>query len=154
MKLYRICHENEAKTILEGGDYSTLGNNYYGMFRNTYDYEYGKKYLHFFSKLGNIYYLNLHKNNYFCEYEIPDDIIPQPSYGYYMDYVSFHNQDRLEEYIIESSLIKHEYLTKMERITEFIDYEDYLYGDLPSKFELVYEKDSELKYEKKLYQDE
>ena len=68
-----------------------------------------------------------------------------------MDFVSFKRPDEVDEYIIESKDIKFEYLTEMHRILEYIDYEDYVYGDLPSMIEEVYHKDRELKHEKKLY---
>ena len=151
MKLYRVCHKDEAQVILRTHDFSSLGKNYYRSINNNFKYEYGKKYLHFFKRLGDIYYMNLHKDNYVCEYDIPDELLPDESTGFYMDIINFMNLEEIPEYVIESNKISFDYLTKMDRIVEYIDYEDYLYGDLTSMFELVYKKDRELKYEKKLY---
>ena len=151
MKLYRVCNENEGKIILKSKDFSELGSNYYRSFKNDFNYDPKKKYLHFFSHFGDIHYLNLHKGNYICEYDIPDELIPEPSHGYYMDFVSFNNPDEVDEYIIESKDIKFDYLTEMNEILVYIDYEDYIYGDFSSMIKCVYKKDRELKYEKKLY---
>jgi hypothetical protein len=68
-----------------------------------------------------------------------------------MDFVSFNNPDEVDEYIIESKDIKFDYLTEMNEILVYIDYEDYIYGDFSSMIKCVYKKDRELKYEKKLY---
>ena len=154
MKLYRVCKEKEGEIILNTGDFSSLGSNYRNGFKNDFDYEPGKKYLHFFKYFGDIHYLNLFKGYYICEYDIPDEILPEPSYGSYLDFVSFKKYDILEEYVIESSLIKFEYLTEMHRLLEFIDYEDYVFGKMHTMLEEVYKKDSELKYEKKLSENE
>ncbi len=151
MKLYRICNDKEGEIILNKKDFSLLGSNYRNGFKNDFKYEPGKKYLHFFGYFGDVHYLNLNKGYYICEYDIPDDIVPEPSHGYYWDYVSFKTQDEVEEYIIESNNIKFEYLIEMHRILEYIDYEDYAYGDISSMLEEVYHKDRELKYEKKLH---
>ena len=151
MKLYRVCKEKEGNIILNSGDYSLLGSNYYNCFKNDFNYVPGKKYLHFFKYFVDIHYLNLNKGNYICEYDIPDELIPEPSHGYYMDFVTFERPDEVEEIVIESNKIKFEYLTEMHRILEIIDYEDYVYGDLPSMLEEVYHKDRELIHEKKLY---
>ena len=151
MKLYRVCNEKEGEIILNKGDFSELGSNYRNCFKNDFNYEYGKKYLHFLAYFGDIHYLNLSKGHYICEYDIPDDIVPEPAHGYYMDFVSFTKPDEVDEYIIESKKIKFDYLTEMHRILEYIDYEDYVYGDFPSMIEEVYHKDSGLKHEKKLH---
>jgi guanylate kinase len=68
-----------------------------------------------------------------------------------MDFISFKSQEEIDEYVIASKNIKFEYLMEMHRILEYIDYEDYIYGDLPSMIEEVYHKGFELKHEKKLY---
>ena len=154
MKLYRVCKQNEGKTILEIGDFSSLGSNYSNRSLNGFHYDPGKRYLHFFRHFGDIHYLNLCEGYYICEYDIPDELLPSPCYGSYMDYVSFKNPDEVEEYVIESSQIKFEYLDEMNRILEYIDYEDYAYGDYAPMIERVYKKDSGIKYEKKLPQNE
>ena len=151
MKLYRVCKEKEAQIRLNDGDFSQLGSNHRNEYKNDFKYEPDKKYLHFLGYFGDIHYLNLSKGNYICEYDIPDDIVPEPSHGYYMDFISFKSQEEIDEYVIESKNIKFEYLTEMHRILEYIDYEDYIYGDLPSMIEEVYHKGLELKHEKKLY---
>ncbi len=151
MKLYRVCTDTEGKIILNEKDFSKLGSNYRGMYKNTFKYEYNKKYLHFFNYYGNIYFMNLRKGYYICEYEVPDEIIPEPTNGYYMDFVTFCEDRDIPEYVIESNKIKFEYLSNMYRIKNYIDYEDYLYGDLPSMIEEVYTKEKELTYEKKLH---
>lgn len=154
MKLYRVCKEKEGDIILNTGEFSELGSNYRNGFKNNFNYEHGKKYLHFFKYFGDIHYLYLGKGYYICEYDIPDELVPKPSHGYYMDFVSFKNPDIVEEYVIESKDIKFEYLTEMHRILEFIDYEDYISGNMASMLEEVYKKEKELTHEKKLPKNE
>ena len=151
MKLYRVCKEKEGEIILNNGDFSTLGSNFYRRFKNDFNYEPDKKYLHFFRNFGDIHYLNLCEGYYICEYDIPDELLGNPSHGYYMDFVSFERPDEVEEYVIESKNIRFKYLIEMYRILEYIDYEDYVYNGYAPMIERVYKKDSELKYEKKLY---
>ena len=108
--------------------------------------------MHFFSNFDDILYLNLRKDYYICIYDIPDDLLNiSAGIGYYYDFIEFDRIVSAEEYSIESNDIKFDYLIKAYRINEYLDFEDFIYGDVISKCEQVYEKDRELKYEKKLY---
>ena len=151
MYLYRLCNEEEAKTILETKDFSSLGSNYRNCFKNNFIYEPDKKYLHFFDSPYNIYFLHTRKNHYICTYDIPEEVLPKKNTCYNIDFLDYENHGDVDEYVIESNKIIFDYLYDMDKILENIDYEDYLYTDLSKLLETVYDKNRVLKYEKKLY---
>ena len=152
MQVYRVCNKKEYSIIMKTKNCSIVGSEMSNSNFNSHYYMKDKKYMHFFSNFDDILYLNLRKDYYICIYDIPDDLLNiSAGIGYYYDFIEFDRIVSAEEYSIESNDIKFDYLIKAYRINEYLDFEDFIYGDVISKCEQVYEKDRELKYEKKLY---
>ena len=151
MKLYRVCKQSEYLAIVNNVDYSLLGSNYYKKYRNSFKYDPKKKYLQFYHDWNEIFHAHLRKGYYVCEYDIPDELVPEPCDGYYLDAATYGYNEIIKDYVIESCNLNFGYLTSADKILESTTYEDYLNGDLATKFKTVYKKDRELKHEKKLY---
>ena len=151
MLVYRICGIGETSKILESkslevaarpGTYfiekQQKGN------INSHSYHYKKSYLHFFKDLPSIFYLYTGEKC-ICTYDIPEDILEKyKGQGYYMDYRKFEKIEATDEYAIPVEELSFEYLTKVDKINEYIDYEDYLFDpSLSGELETIYQKNKE-----------
>lgn len=133
MRLYRLCNEDEIKSIAENGNFNDVGQNFkVDSSKNTHDYKPESKYLHFFARKLEILYLSPNKGKYICEYDIPDEILKDAKgKGFYWDFVNFASLHELEEYAVECPLIRFEHLKKVFKIKEDIDFDYY-----PSDYEI------------------
>lgn len=148
MILYRVCKEDEMKSLLEE-DYDNIGRYCYDTVVNNHKYELDKKYLHFFDSYSDIFHLNLKEGFYICEYDIPDELLAdREGYGVYSDYFKFKKVDHVKEYSIDSSLISKDYLLRSYRIKRYLDIDDYLYNLIEDNIELIYFRNGSKKYEK------
>lgn len=142
MIVYRICNEYEIKEIMKSKSFSNIGNNYTNdKKKNTHNYLQNKKYVHFFKDLSSIYYLNVTKGYYICTYDIPDVLLEEnEGIGFYLDREFFKRLEEVCEYAITNDQILFNYLIKVEKINNYIDYEDYIYDNYKTSLEVTYEK--------------
>ena len=71
--------------------------------------------------------MNLAKNYFLCTYDIPETLLKEKQgIGLYLDLFKFNNLIEVEEYAIETDLLKIEYLVKVEKFLKTIDIFDYI----------------------------
>lgn len=150
MIVYRLCQENEIKKIIETKDFSfvgTLGKVYKKekgeIDLNTHHYKETKRYMHFFPKLDNIFYLNPEKDMYVCYYDIPEELLNNCiGYGEYKDYFTLSIPRKILEYSIENNDLDFNYLEKVDKIIENIPVEEYFADENLTNFlETIYTKE-------------
>lgn len=151
MELYRVCKEDELDNLFNDIDTSNIGRYCYPSCVNTHMYDLNKKYLHFFTKFSDIFYLNLRKGYYICEYNIPDNILEgRFGTGRYTDLIKFKSCIDVEECILENNEINFDYLVKVYKIKEKMDIEDLIFDNVDNKIRLIYRRKGNKKYEKTL----
>ena len=128
MLVYRICKAPEMESLLNTKSFNNVGKNFkINSKKNNHKYKEGKKYLHFFKSKNDIFYLNLAKNYFLCTYDIPEALLKEKQgIGLYLDLFKFNNLIEVEEYAIETDLLKIEYLVKVEKFLKTIDIFDYI----------------------------
>ena len=128
MLVYRICDQSEIDEIFGLQSFNMigcLGKNTKG---NTNNYIPGKLYMHFFPRKDYLMLLDTRKNSYICTYDIPNDILETHlGSGTYTDYNHYQNVWTVDEYAIESEMIRLDYLIRVEMVLKDIDYEDYTF---------------------------
>ena len=142
MKVYRLCDEEEFETVMSTKSFQEVGkeckNN---RLLSNHNYQPGRKYLHFFKDFGSLFYFYVREGTYICTCDIPDDILEQyAGIGKYLDQIHMRNYERVTEYAIPSDEMDFSFVSKMERVTESIDTEDYLFGEYTESLETVYEE--------------
>lgn len=127
MIVYRLCRKDEIESILKNKNFNSVGKFFKAdTKKNNHKYLVGKKYLHFFKNKDSLLYLNLSPNRYICTYDIPSKQLQNNAgIGKYLDYRYFEELQEIEEFAIDTSLLKFEYLIEADKITDFIDYEDF-----------------------------
>ncbi len=127
MIVYRLCRSGEMESILKNKNFDGVGKLFeMDAKKNNHKYLLGKKYLHFFKSKESLLYLNLSANRYICTYNIPNQLLIQNAgIGKYLDYKYFEKLQEIEEFAIDTRLLKFEYLIEADKITDFIDYEDF-----------------------------
>ncbi len=143
MVVYRICNKEELDKIINGIPFYEIGRICTNDSKlNSHEYKPNIKYLHFYKDYGSIFYLTTTKDYYICTYDIPDEILAEyEGYGRYLDRVFMRKEEQVEEYAIPSSQIDANYLQKIDRILDYVDFEDYLYGDYKDNLETIYKKE-------------
>ena len=139
MLVYRLCKEEEIKTILKTQKIMAIGRYCRNTHKlNTHIYEKDKKYLHFYLEEYEIINLNPKKGNYICTYDIPKDIVYKYlGFGYYRSLFDLETLKKVEESAIPVELISFSNLLKIERIKEYLDIESYL-DDINKYKEIIY----------------
>ncbi len=143
MIVYRLCNEEEGTKILNGEDFQNIGKPFTKRITaNDFNYLEGEKYLHFFKRKDNIFYLRIREGKYICTYDIPDDILKtSEGTGRYHNYIYSHIIDEVPEYAINCKLLKPEYIVKIERLLVHITPDDFFEDmDLNDYVETMYEK--------------
>lgn len=150
MLVYRLCKEDEISTILETKNISVVGKYCSNTHRlNNHVYNNNKKYLHFFLEEYEITNLNPYKGNYICTYDIPEYLIEKYlGIGYYRSIFDLETLKKINECAIPSELITFSYLLKIERITKYLEFEDYLDDINKFKEEIYLKKTSKIKTKK------
>ena len=151
MLVYRICNNNEISKILTNKSLNEIGKKYHtNKLINTHNYKNNIKYIHFYKDFNSIFYLNTNKNFYICTYNIPDNILDNCiGIGYYLDREFLRNIENVYEYAIDSKLVLFDYLLKIDKITDNIDFDDYIYNSYLDKLETIYLKQSKTLVKKK-----
>lgn len=142
MKVYRICSKEEINEIFLNTSFLSIGNKFTeNKSKNSFDYLPETLYMHFFKNLESILFLDTNSNRCICVYNIPDDILyAHLGYGKYLDFISFKNLLKIEEFAIPSNIIKFDYLEKVDLLASGIDYEEYLSEDFKSFTKQLYKK--------------
>ncbi|MBQ3475520.1 MAG: hypothetical protein IJH20_05065 [Bacilli bacterium] len=143
MVVYRICKKEELDKIINGIPFSDIGRTCTNDSKlNNHEYKPNIKYLHFYKDYGSIFYLNVTKDHYICTYDIPDEILAEyVGSGRYLDRVFMKKEEQVGEYAIPSSQIDSSYLQRIDKVIDYIDFEDYLYEDYKDNLETIYKKE-------------
>ena len=128
MQVYRLCRKDEIDKILTDKNFENVGQCFQtDVKKNDFKYADGVKYLHFFKDKSSLLFLNTTQGRFVCGYDIPDAILAErASVGRYRDFINFKNLVQVPEYVVESDLMKFEYLKQVDKIIADIDYEYYL----------------------------
>lgn len=142
MLVYRVCDIEEIAIILKERSLSKIGQ-YHSIDKrmNTHEYKKDKKYIHFFKTFGDILYFDSEKRKYVCIYDINEEILENSKgIGYYLDRSFYHKIDEVEEFAIESDLIKFKDLKQIDEIVDVILFEDYLDNNYQDKITTIYKR--------------
>ena len=142
MFVYRICDEEEISSIIKNKSLTGIGHFYStNPKKNTHSYYLGVKYLHFYEKYTDVFYLDSSKNCYICTYDIRDDILEKFSgVGYYLDRVFFNYLQEVHEYAVDVSFLSFQNLIQIDQIIAPISFEDIDY-DFSDKIITIYSLD-------------
>ncbi len=158
MIVYRVCAYSEVKEILENCSLDTVGRSGQELVRvqqsqnvSNHNYNYRKKYLHFYKDKSSIFYKNI-DDVCICTYNIPDEILnDRIGEGYYLDLANQRRIVRVPEYAIDIDDLCFDYLEKVEYAREFIDFDDYCADpNLTDIVEIIYNKEKGIKRERRV----
>ena len=143
MKVYRLCKEDEYIKIISNKNFKSIGKKFQNNSKlNNHIYEEDKLYIHFFKNFDSIFYLNTNKNKYICIYSIPDKLLEKyKGTGFYLDRENFRNLENVDEYFIENSKKKFNYLDKIYKINNYIDYLDIFDQTFINNIECIFPKE-------------
>lgn len=141
MEVYRICSDWEISTILKSKSTSEVGSTFINNTKiNTFDYNPTTKYLHFFQKYEDIFYLDCRGCENICTYDIPEEILAQSQgIGFYYDRINFRHIDEAIEFAVDVNLLDFSYLKRVDKITSILLFEDYLEGDIQEYLKNIYD---------------
>ena len=151
MVVYRLCKVGEVNKLLDSEDLESVaipGKVFIDKQQeknvNSHNYNFKVSYLHFFKDLSSIFYFYT-EDKYICTYDIPDDKLEKyQGEGFYWDYRNFSKMEAVKEYAIPSFELSFSYLKRIDKIKEFINYEDYLFDpSLSEELETIYIKGKE-----------
>lgn len=133
MRVYRVCNIKEAQTILSQRSFDSVGiKQKNDSKKSTHRYQENINYMHFLDTELSLLYLHPKKGSLICVYDIPIEIANESKgIGLYLDFIFLKNIQEVNEYAIESSKIKFEYLKTIYEVEEDLDF-DYV----PEKSEL------------------
>ena len=151
MIVYRLCSSGEGELILENKGYDQIGGmgqNFIDLQKrkgsNTFNYEPYELYMHFFKSKEDVFKLSVNnyifESYYICTYDIPDELLEEGT-GKYGEEIEFKNPQNIQEFSIKSSLMKYEYLVKMEKITKTISIDELDFNPLDNYLEERYNKE-------------
>ena len=129
MNVYRLCRNDEIDKILTNRNFKNVGQCFQtDAKKNNFKYADGVRYLHFFKDASSLLYLNTCQGRFVCDYDIPDDILAErAAVGQYRDLINLNGLVPVPEYVVETDVMKFEYLKRVDKIIADIDYEDYFY---------------------------
>jgi len=144
MLVYRICTQDELSILLNERSLDNVA-----MYCeiddrvNTHKYKKDKKYIHFFSEYGDVFYYDSKERRFICTYDISEDILENSKgIGYYLDRYLLRYIQKVPEYAVESDLVSFDDLKLVEEMTDNIFYEDYVDDEYRDKIQMVYQADS------------
>ena len=146
MVVYRLCNELEFQKILNTMSFNDIGSLYSDNSKlNNHKYQANQKYLHFFKDYNSLFYLCLKPGSYICTYDIPDNLLEKyVGIGQYLDIIFMRKLENAIEYAIPNDEILFDYLKRIDKVSKYIDYEEYLDGDYKSSLETLYDKQSKI----------
>ena len=141
MLVYRICNKEEITNILNNQSFTNIGNRFkVDIKKNHHKYNENIKYMHFFNDYDSVFYLNVTNGYYICTYDIPEDLLEKyKGIGLYLDRIQLIIKECVIEYAIPNTEIKFSYLTKIEKINEYIDFDDFVNNEY--NLTTIYEKE-------------
>ncbi len=150
MLVYRICKEQELKTIFQEKSFDNIGDHYKNdINKSTHTYEENHKYIHFFEDYTDVFYLDSSERRYICTYDLDKDLLEQgKGIGFYLDRIMYQFKQCVVEYSIENEKINFNDLKKIEVIEEEIDFEDLLDNSYLNKLSCLYENTKEKEKDK------
>lgn len=149
MLVYRLCRIGEVNKLLQEKSVENIGVSGQLLIErqhkenvNNHVYNYQKEYLHFYKRLESIFYLYT-EDKYLCTYDIPEEILEKYlGYGFYRDFRTRGRIVSTVEYAIDIEELSFDYLVKIDKILEYINYEDYLFDpSLHEELETIYSKE-------------
>ena len=149
MLVYRLCKVDEVNKLLDERNIESIGvpasvfiNEQQTKNISSHEYNYHLSYLHFFKDLSSIFYFYT-EEKFLCTYDIPEEILNNHAgKGFYQNYINYNRIEAVDEYAIPVSELSFQYLNKIDKITEFIDYDDYLYDPtLSEDLKPIYKKE-------------
>ncbi|MBP5678310.1 MAG: hypothetical protein J6X28_00585 [Bacilli bacterium] len=143
MNVYRLCDQEEVEKIITTKSFQEVGKEgQRNPYLNNHSYEPHIKYLHFFQSFSSLFYFNLSEDSYVCTYDIAKELLEKhKGIGKYLDRMFMRKHERVTEYAIPSQELSFTDLKKVERVTEWLDYEDCLAGNYYDRLETVYDRD-------------
>ena len=141
MYVYRICKGEEIQSILKNKSFDDVGCScVIDSKLNNHNYITSIKYVHFFEDYDSIFYLNVTRGYYICTYNIPNDILEKhKGIGNYLDRMFMEKLECVTEYAVPNECLKFEYLQKVDKVVNFVEFEDFLYDEYDNKVSTVYE---------------
>ena len=146
MVVYRLCNELELQKILNTTSFDDIGSLCSDNLKmNNHKYQSNQKYLHLFKDFNSLFYLYLKPGLYICTYDIPDEILEKyAGIGKYLDIVFMRKLEDIVEYAIPNSEILFDYLKRIDKVSKYIDYEEYLDDNYKNNLETVYDTQSKV----------
>ena len=148
MLVYRLCKFEEVNKLLEEKNIDSIGvpasvfiNIQQVKNVSSHEYDYHLDYLHFFKDLSSIFYYDT-EDKYLCTYNIADEILTNhKGQGFYLDFVNLRRLVAVDEFAIPTNELSFENVVKVEKIKEFIDYDDYIAdSSLDDELKLIYKR--------------
>jgi len=127
MKVFRLCTSDEIENILAFKSLRHAGQMCYNdPTRNDHQYEFGKKYMHFFGDERQLLYLSPKQGHNVCVYDIPDNVLKESKgYGIYLNFINMRRTNKVPEFAVPTDKMKLDYLKSIYLVTGDIDF-DYL----------------------------
>ena len=90
-------------------------------------------------------FIYLKPKSYICTYEILDELLEKyAGVGQYLDVVFMRNLENAVECAIPNNEILLDYLIRVEKVSKYIDYEEYLDSQYMDSLEVVYDIQSKV----------
>ncbi len=141
MIVYRICRKKEFERIMNNKSFANIGSICTENPKiNSHKYKNNEKYLHFFKSYDSVFYLYVTTDNYICTYDIPNELLKKNmGVGYYLDRIYMEKLESVAEYAIPSREIQFSYLQRVDKVKNYIDFEDFLDDDYADSLETVFD---------------
>lgn len=137
MKVYRLCSEKEAESVIKNRGFEGIGHRcQIDLKKNNHSYKKEENYMHFFDDEISLLYLYPSKGKRICVYDIPEDILNSAiGTGFYLDFIELECLEQVTEYAVESRKMKFEYLERIYVVQKDLDFDyvpnsDQLYASL------------------------
>ena len=139
MLVYRLSNKEEIEVLFETKDISDICRCFTPSKKlNNFKYDKNTKYIHFYKDFESTFYLDLSKDKYICIYDIPELTLERhKGIGLYLDREFMNRLDMVKEYAIPSEEMDYSYLKSVTRVTDTIDFDDYLEDNYIDKLEKV-----------------
>ena len=150
MVVYRVCSRQEVEMIFDKG-IENVGSHNNSTDVNSHRYQYNVNYLHFFLRKSDILHIKSNKGSCICTYDIPREILNLYSgVGQYVDFINFKERCYAIEFAVPAKELQTTYLKRVDMLLQYIDYEDFLSGDIsPELYETIYDSSKPFLRERK-----
>ncbi len=141
MVVYRLCDSKEVQNIICNRSFDEVGSTFErDSKKNNHKYSPNIKYLHFFKDFDSLFYLGVRSGTYICTYDIPDSVLRKfMADGFYLDRVFLRDLENVPEYAVPTAFIIFDYLKKVDKVTNDIDFEEFAYDDYKNSIYNMYD---------------